>query len=116
MIDLPKTMNEELDQAACKITGQNVKARLEVSPQRSPSTKSAALHLQRLKKMKSDESQARIFGKFQISFHVGKDVAAKFIHEGEGHAEGGWVIHMKVLSDNSTNLNDAFFGTIVKSS
>ena len=43
MIDLLKIMKEELDKAACKINGQNVKARLEVRPQRNPLTKAHAL-------------------------------------------------------------------------
>ena len=43
MIALLKMMKEELDKAAHKVNGQNVKARLKVSPQRRPLTKAAAL-------------------------------------------------------------------------
>ena len=41
--------------------------------------------------LKSEESVVRSFGKLQISFHVGRDVAAKYTRESEGHAEESWV-------------------------
>ena len=54
MIDL---LNKELEkQAAYKIHGQNVKARLEVSPQRKPSTMAKDLFFKGLKEMKGHES------------------------------------------------------------
>ena len=57
-----------------------------------------------------DESKVRTFhGKPQISFHVGRDVAAKYTREGEGHAEEAWVIDMKVVS---TTCTDFFLTTL----
>ena len=49
--------------------------------------------------MKGDESKVRTFYKeLQISFFLGRDVAAKYTREGEGHAEEGWVINIPVVS------------------
>ena len=68
MIDLLKIMKEESDKAACKIHGQNVTARLEVSPQRRPLAKTQALFFKGLKEV-GGESEVRAFhGKLQISF------------------------------------------------
>ena len=41
----------------CKINGQNVKARLEVSSQQKPLAKAAALFVKGFKEMKGDESK-----------------------------------------------------------
>ena len=101
MIGLRKIMKEELDEEAYKIHGQNVKARLEVSPQRRPLTKTQALFFKGLKEVGGGESEVRAFhGKRQISFFVGRDIAAKFTCEGEGHANEEWVIEMHVVSTN----------------
>ena len=59
MIDLLKIMKEELEKTAHKINGQNVKAMLEVSPQRRPLTKAGALFSQGLKEVGADESKVR---------------------------------------------------------
>ena len=61
IIDLLKSMKEELEKAACKIRGQNVKAMLEVSLQRKPKTKEHVLFFKGLKEMKGDESKVRIY-------------------------------------------------------
>ena len=99
MIDLLKTTKEEFVKAAYKIDGQSVKARLEVSLQRRPSTKAVAPFFQGLEEMKGDESKVmNFFGKLQISFHVGRGVAAKFTREGESHAEEDRVIDMKAVA------------------
>ena len=61
MIDLLKIMKEELEKTAHKINGQNVKASLEVSPQRIPLTKADALFFEGLKEVGADESKVRAF-------------------------------------------------------
>ena len=67
--------------------------------------------------MQGDESKVRTFyGKLQISFYVGRDVAAKFTREGEGRAEEGGIINIPVVSAICTDFNDALFKTMVKSS
>ena len=81
-------------------------ARLEVSPQSRPFTKAAALFFKGLKEMGGDDSKVRAFCvKLHTSFSVGGDVP----HEGEGHAEEGWVIDMHVVSTICTDFKDAFF-------
>ena len=77
--------------------GQNAKARLEVSPQRRPLRKAHALCFKELKEMEGDESKVGTFhAKLQISFYVGRDVAAEYTREGEGHGEEGWIINIPV--------------------
>ena len=46
MVDLLKIKKQELEKVAYKIHVQNVKARLDVSPQRKPLTKGACSFLQ----------------------------------------------------------------------
>ena len=49
--------------------------------------------------MKGDETEVKtIYGKLQICFFVGKDVADKCTREGESHADEGWVINLPVVS------------------
>ena len=91
MIELLQGIKEELEKAACKIHGQNAKARLEVSPQRKPlGVQNRTFH-----------------GKHQISFYVEKDVAATNTREGEGHAEEGWIINLLVVSAMCTDFGEA---------
>ena len=67
--------------------------------------------------MKGDESKvSTLYGKLQISFHVGRDVAAPNTREFEGRAEEGWIINFPVVSAICTDFNDALFETMVKSS
>ena len=55
--------------------------------------------------MKGDESEVRTLnGKSQMSFHVGRDVAAKYTREGEGRAEEDWIINFPVVSAVSTDF------------
>ena len=99
MIDLLNIMKEELDKAAYKIYGYNEKARLEVSLQRRPLAKAQALFFKGLKEVGGDESKVSAFsGNLQISFFVGRDIAAIFSRESEGHADEGWVTDMHVVS------------------
>ena len=46
----------------------------------------------------SESKVSAFFGKLQISFFMGRDIAAKFSRESEGHADEGWVIDMHVVS------------------
>ena len=63
-----------------------------------------------LKEMKRDESKVRVFcGKPQISFSVGRCVAAKYTRGSEGHAEEGWVINCLVVSATCTEFSDFLF-------
>ena len=55
-------------------------------------------------------------GNFKYPFFVGRDVAAKYTHEGDGHAEEGWAIDMNVVSTICTDFSHALFETMVKSS
>ena len=59
MIDLFRTMRGELGDH--KINGQNVKARLEVSPRKKLLAKAAALFFKGLKEMKGYESKVKTF-------------------------------------------------------
>ena len=69
MIDVLKGVKEELEKAACKIRGQEMKARQEVSPQRKPLTKAQALFYKGLMELKGDGSKIRVvYGKLQILF------------------------------------------------
>ena len=56
------------------------------------------------------------YRKIQISFPVGRDIAAKFALEGQGHADEGWFIGKNVVSKICTDFNDVLFRTVVKSS
>ena len=69
-IDVLKITKEELDTAASNINGQNVKAGLEVSPQRRLLAKAQAI-FKDVKEVGGDESKERAFcGKLQISCFV----------------------------------------------
>ena len=46
---------------------------------------------------------------------MGRDVAAKYTREGEGHADEDRVINNPVMSAICTDFNDALFETMVKS-
>ena len=104
VIDLLKITKEKLDKADCKIDGQNVKARLEVSPQRRPLTKAQALLYKGLKEMGGDESKVRDFyGNFRRSSFWEEILLAKYARQDEG-----WVIDMHVVSTMCTDLHEIF--------
>ena len=86
MIDLLKGMKEELEKAAYKIHGQNVKARPEVSPQRKPLAEAHALFFKGLKEMKGDESKERTFMETPNFLLRDERSRSQITREGEGRA------------------------------
>ena len=117
IIELLKVGEEELKKVSYNKHGLNVSARLEVCPQKKPLTKAYALFFKELKEVEGDESKIIVvYGKLQISFRVGGDVAAKYTREGEGLTEEGWVINFPVVSAICTEFSDVLFEAKGKSS
>ena len=114
MIDLLKGMKEELEKAAYKIHGQNVKARPEVSPQRKPLAEAHALFFKGLKEMKGDESKVRTFMETLNFLLRGERNRSQIYREGQGRAEEGWIVNLPVVSAICTDFSDALFETMVK--
>ena len=106
IFELLKGIDKELEKATYKIH------------QRKSLTKAHALFFKGLKEMKGEESKVKtIYGKTSnFFFYVGKEVAATYTREGEGHAEEGWIITLQVVSAICTDFGDALFETMVKSS
>ena len=86
------------------IAGQHVKARPEVSPQRTLLAKAQAMFYKGLKEMGGDESKVRaILGKLQVAEG---ELADKCTREGKSHADEGWFIDKHVVSKICTGFND----------
>ena len=101
----------------CKLHGQEVSARLEVSPKRKPLAKAHALFDKGLKEVRGNESRINVvYGKIQKSFCVGSAMAAKHTPEGEGLAGEGWNIKPDVIAVICADFSEALFEAIVESS
>ena len=97
MIELLRVVTDELNAKPCKLHDRLVKARLEISSQKKPLTKAHALFYKELKAVKADESKISvIYGKLQISFLVGRSLAATTL-EGEGFADQGWTMNHDII-------------------
>ena len=67
--------------------------------------------------MKADESKINvIYGKFQISFLIGRGLAARFTLEGEGLADQGWTMNHDIIGAICTDYREALLEAIVKTS
>ena len=83
MIGLLETVENELKKIPYKLHGQEVSARLEMSPKMKPLAKAPCVVLQRPRR------SGRKYGKVQIIFFVGSAIVAKYTPEGEGLAGEG---------------------------
>ena len=60
------TIKQELQKAPCKLHGQEVSSRLEMSPKRKPLAEAHALFYKGLKEVGGDESKIHVlYGKFR---------------------------------------------------
>ena len=117
MSGLLKVVKDELKEVRYKIHDQEVSARLEMSPHKTPLAKAHALFYKGLKAVGGYRSMINVvYGKIQMSFFVDGAMAAKFTPEGEGLAGEGWNIKPVVISEICTEFSEALFEAIVQSS
>ena len=87
-----------------------MKVRLEVSHQKKPLAKAHALFYKVRSAARKDESQINVIcGKLQISFLIGRGLAAQFTPEGEGLANQGWKINHDIFGAIFTDYSEALF-------
>ena len=89
----------------------NLKARPEVSPQRTPLTEAQAMFFKRLQEVGGDETEVRAcYVKLQISFLVGGDLAAKERHtRGRKYSDEGCLSDEDIVSKKCRDFSDVFF-------
>ena len=117
MIELLQMVKDELNKKPYTLYDQLVKARLEISFQKKPLTKAHALFYKGLKAVKAYESKINvIYCKLQISFLIGRGLAARFTPEGEGLADQGWTNNHDILGAICTDYSEALSEAIVKTS
>ena len=89
MLDITKKNSRRCPK---RLHGQEICARLEMSPKRKPLARAHALFY-KTPQVGGDESKIHVFyGKISISFFVEGATAAKFTPEGDGLAGEGWSI------------------------
>ena len=110
-------VEEEIKKMPYKLRGQEVSARLEMSPKRKSLAKAHALFDRGLKAVGGNESKMNVVhGKIQISFFVGSAMAAKYTPEGKGVAGERRYVKPGVFAAICTFFSEALFEAIVKSS
>ena len=68
------------------------------------------LFYKELKAVKADESKISVIcGKLQISFLIGRGLAATFTLEGEGFADQGWTVNHDIIGAICTDCSEAIF-------
>ena len=107
MIDLLRTVKEELMPGSYKLRVREVVPRLEASPQQKPLKRA----------VKGNEKRINVVhGKLQINFFVGKKLVAKYIPEGEGLANEGWDLRMNEIDGICPDWTASYFEITVKRS
>ena len=79
-----------------------------MSPQKKSLAKAHALFLKGRSAARGDESKINVvYRKLQISFFIGRALAAKFTAEGEGLADQGCTINHDVISEICTEYSES---------
>ena len=90
MIDLLRTVKEELKRSPDKLRVREVVPRMEASPQQKPLKRAHAVFFKALTAVKGNGKRINVvYGKLQINFFVDKKLVARYIAEREGLANEG---------------------------
>ena len=117
MAGLLDVIKAKLRKEPCKLHGQELSSRLEISLKRRFLARAHALFFKGLKEVGGNKSKIHVVcGKIQITLFVAGAMAAKYTPEGEGLAGEGWTIKPEVLAGICAELSEALFGAVVNSS
>ena len=110
VIDLLRTVKEELKRGPDKLRGREVVPRMEASPQQKPLKRAHAMKALTAVKKRINV----VHGKLQISFFVDKKLVAKYTPEGEGLANEGWDLWMNEIEGICSDWRASYFELMVK--